>query len=957
MTKKWVFFSLFVGLAALSFLHLQSYRPVARDPQGIGTPLKATFKNVTSDIYQTAATLANIPGALIKEFAIEVALPVYIRTLPLEAELRDRVLKRLDEDRYMRQLVPFVWSLKEHYTPPEEFDKLTFDHYMRETYPNRQVPGGEHDYFKWSPPAKEEKSGGFKFSKEIAAKLIELYDILFVRDDFDLHLASNLTEPYKRVQSVEEPVIAAAKPLVRELLQQLLGEGKQESAEGEKSSSEIADAFGVILKNEKKLEAMTISLVDFVRMMAHKSYRMFALRFVRQADFEKWAMEKFKAGDYAALESYLDYHMNQKRFAVHVAVDGLQGELLRELVQGQRSSQFLNVVARDFEQTDQLKPKREKVDPPQHPHTLSFLQHFLSADYQDPLYLPFFKGIYAGNGRTIAEMGVSTTPTISVRNLPIVKTGAQVAGSGGTGIPNFHFVDRKKDRAYYFFGNDALLLDELTAEKGMRSMFERLAKTTSMNCFAQYDWFSQASYDGLLNLGVGEAIRDFGEVLCLRDLSTRAKMEKDIRVKQTELLAALEAYQKAKGYEVWIYYPVAKQIESAIKALAKIQDQGLPQYLLYYLPWPDHFAHFVGPFSDEIIAPTGELNRLDYWLGRVQQQYQQAGLQDRTLYGMAGDHGLAPIFHQLNPEVEVLARMEEEMGRTFVVEKISSDEGEGPKINHAIEPESMKRKDIVIASTAGGNFMMDFFSHASDEEWQQQPLYRDLTYWVPLAGGPPIDMIQELAKRLSETLEYLVVREEPSDVSGSFVRLVGHRKGRRYDEFIMRKADHIYYKESQGRLLGIDRVSRYRSSANALELVRWRKKCMTEPKPDQVNTWCDESEWRELTYHTDRPDALVQLAHIYDESRSGTVNLFPLPGMGYNTKVPGRHAGEHFYEKDAWVGFWGEPAKAAPEQIKSAVNGSVAPTLYQWLTGESVRKGEVGWGFPALPATGDLNSK
>ncbi|MCB0385043.1 MAG: alkaline phosphatase family protein, partial [Bdellovibrionales bacterium] len=607
----------------------------------------------------------------------------------------------------------------------------------------------------------------------------------------------------------------------------------------------------------------------------------------------------------------------------------------------------------DFDQANRIKPNKAKVEPPQHSHTLDFFNHFVHSGYSNPFYLPFFILIYQENSQTIAEMGISTTPTISVRNLPIVKTGAEVAGVGGTGIPNFHFVDREKDRAYYFFGNDALLLDELTAEKGMRSMFERLSRTTTMNCFAQYDWFSQASYDGLMNLGLGEAIRDFGEVLCLRDLTTRAKMEKDIRVKQQELLNALEAYRKARGFEVWVYYPVGRQIESAIKTLAKIHDQGLPQYLLYYLPWPDHFAHFVGPFSDEILSPTGELNRLDYWLGRIEKLYQEAGLKERSLFGMAGDHGLAPIFYQLNPEIEVLAQFEKEQGRELVIEKISSDEGEGPKINHAIDPESMKKKDIVIASTAGGNFMMDFFSHASDEEWRQQPLYNDLIHWTPLSGGAPIDMIHELTSRLSETLEYLVVREQPSDESGAFVRLVGSRSGKRFDEFIMRKADHIYYRESQGRLLGMNRVSRFRKGASAQELDRLRRKCMIEPLPDQVNTWCAESEWRQLSFHTDRPDGVVQLAHLYDESRSGTVNLFPLPGIGYNTKVPGRHAGEMFHEKDAWVGFWGDPAKSVKVQLKWAVNGSVAPTLFQWLTGESVQVGELGWGFPALPVTGE----
>ncbi|MBF4391621.1 hypothetical protein, partial [Vibrio anguillarum] len=62
--------------------------------------------------------------------------------------------------------------------------------------------------------------------------------------------------------------------------------------------------------------------------------------------------------------------------------------------------------------------------------------------YHDPHYLPFFKRLYRDHRASITQVGISSTPTISVRNLPIIKTGAKVSGQGGTGIPNFHFVDR-----------------------------------------------------------------------------------------------------------------------------------------------------------------------------------------------------------------------------------------------------------------------------------------------------------------------------------------------------------------------------------------------------------------------------------------------------------------------------------------------------------------------------------
>ena len=53
--------------------------------------------------------------------------------------------------------------------------------------------------------------------------------------------------------------------------------------------------------------------------------------------------------------------------------------------------------------------------------------------------------------------------------------------------------------------------------------------------------------------------------------------------------------------------------------------------------------------------------------------------------------------------------------------------------------------------------------------------------------------------------------------------------------------------------------------------------------------------------------SVAQLAHLYDADRAGPVNLFPRRGVGYNSNVPGRHAGESFHEKNACVALWGAP--------------------------------------------------
>jgi hypothetical protein len=94
---------------------------------------------------------------------------------------------------------------------------------------------------------------------------------------------------------------------------------------------------------------------------------------------------------------------------------------------------------------------------------------------------------------------------------------------------------------------------------------------------------------------------------------------------------------------------------------------------------------------------------------------------------------------------------------------------------------------------------------------------------------------------------------------------------------------------------------------------------------------------------------VVQVAHLYDHPRAGTINLFPRAGVGYNSRVPGRHAGELFHEKDALVGLFGPPlAGRERPRLRTAVIGSVSITLYEYLTGTAVIPGTDGWGYPSL---------
>ncbi len=893
-----------------------------------------------------------------------LTLDAYILTLPLKTEVKARVIKRLANPQYAIALGHFLYHFYDRYTG--ESNITLFNEHLANVYSAEQLANLQHSLYNPkslnSTPENQAKDADKDVvDKELIAVLVNVYDIIFNNDDWTFN--APLADSYQYLSHSAADLALIAK--VQTVLMDLLANYSQTMKAGEFKNAITAiiadNQPNLANKVNNKAQAVTITIIDFVRLNVLKSYRQYALQQHRIDKYQDWMLSAFNKNP-TQLINFLQ-HQNKRRFGVQIAVDGLQQGLVEALVTEQ-TGPFINQVKDNIANAKQYQPLLEQTQSPEHKQQLNHLyaisnEAMTNEVRSDKHYLPFFKELYQYYRSSVASNGVSSTPTISVRNLPIILTGANVAGSGGTGIPNFHFVDREIDRPYYFFGNDALQLDKLVDANGVQTMFARLQFLKTLNCNAQYDWHAQISYDSLINLGAGELKRDYGEQRCLTELTRRAEAEQLGKQARLKLIELLQQYQKLSYWTPITKISKQQLIKGKIKQLAQLTEMGMPDYLLIYIPWPDHFAHFTGPFSDEIIAASGELNRLDYWLGQLQASYKKAGVYDHTLWGMAGDHGLAPVFYSLNPEVQVFEAMAKQLNIDVNIEKISSDEGEGPKITNALNYPSLKPVDVVVASTAGGNYMMDFFN--SSKGWQYQPLYRELQQWRPKqlpATAPAIAMISEIAQRLPESLDYLVVREESCDLQQCKLRLVGQRDNGVIHEVIYRVGDSSFYgslakNQSQTTapmLLDIAKANPYRGALNKAELAEQKNLldlCINKAKIDNQDSWCNATQWRQLSRFSPRPDSVNQLAHLYDEDRAGTVNLFPKQGIGYNTSVPGRHAGEHYLEKDAFIGFWGTPVNSQL-QLTSAANGSLAPTIFEYLSGDKVVVGENGWGFDSL---------
>ncbi len=132
-------------------------------------------------------------------------------------------------------------------------------------------------------------------------------------------------------------------------------------------------------------------------------------------------------------------------------------------------------------------------------------------------------------------------------------------------------------------------------------------------------------------------------------------MERQLTPLRAKLNEQITAYQNSSKWIKLTRATLKQRLEQQLGEYAEPDIFGMQDYTLIYNPWPDHFVNFAGPFSDEVIMPTEELNRLDYWLRETEAAYRKAGIYERTLWGMAGDHGLAPVYGTLNPERKILS--------------------------------------------------------------------------------------------------------------------------------------------------------------------------------------------------------------------------------------------------------------------------------------------------------------
>lgn len=776
----------------------------------------------------------------------------------------------------------------------------------------------------------------------------------------------------------------AIRKIVREVTADMMT-GPDDALSRDTAKNEYQAMLEELLRDDKRLGEFVEFLTDFIRQQSDGWLQSFVEREERKRARMAWVEERIAGNRYFEIADWARSRA-ERRLAVHVAVDGLQGKLLEGLVRlssGDRESAGARYVAelvrRELDEAAKAPRRDAKL-----PTALGkFVVELVEKAPVRREYLENFKKYVFAPDAAAVVVNVATvdTPSISVRNLPIVKSGHGVAGPYGTGIPNFSYLDRQTGRGWYFWGSDVLHLQRIFGNReeeiargqrrnegpGARTLFERLWRYNTVSAMATMDGGALEKMGAEVGMAVGELQRNYMEKVLIARIRERARMERELNERRRWLVEHRRLSRSFLGSLLFDSVTLRTFHEYA-RFVTEHEDEGLPDYLLWYNPWPDHFAHGKGPYSDAIIGDEGEYDRLDFYFGKLVAAYESVPTVDgnanytaRTLFGVTSDHGLLYTPRLVSTDQRLFDAMRAE-GIRVTYQKLTHDEGGLPAIHGRDSVKPTRPFDAVVGSTAGGSYVIDLFEGAGlrgdDAAWRRHPDYHALRKHT-LLSGQAVDWVERLKRHLRGAMDVALVREYgpragerwPAEVE-SVVRIITAERGeaRVYRVRGQRRggnteARYRYRYEVMGAQDPLDlenSVQEYLARAGGRPVAEIRaaiRGCISAAEG------CEDREWSELLSYTSRLDVVYQYSHLYDSERAGTINIFAAPGVGMNSEVVGRHAGESFAEKNGTQVYFGAGLRRG--SIQTARNGSLPVTLYHWFVGDAAFHAVEDGGSPA----------
>jgi hypothetical protein len=275
--------------------------------------LGTTYETFVRGIYQTYHDVTRYSVKKAAPYIVKWKIKEFLSGLPVQDEVKKNIMARLNVDENVAdsvpldEVIPFLWALKTQYWI-EKDTEFSFDAWARQNI-SKLAPGGEHSLFQFSPKSDGQTTTGFSFkdekNKQIAAQLVTLYHALFIVPRIS---------PLRAELKPTDEMVKRVSQIVRELLKSFQAQLK--------ATDEIGSSIEKLADDNESLEAVTASLIMAVHRETYKAYQSFVRKIDRQEKLLAW-MKSHKRSP--ALLEYLIFAQNDRRFAIHAVVDGLQG--------------------------------------------------------------------------------------------------------------------------------------------------------------------------------------------------------------------------------------------------------------------------------------------------------------------------------------------------------------------------------------------------------------------------------------------------------------------------------------------------------------------------------------------------------------------------------------------------------------------------------------------------------
>lgn len=310
-------------------------------------------------------------------------------------------------------------------------------------------------------------------------------------------------------------------------------------------------------------------------------------------------------------------------------------------------------------------------------------------------------------------------------------------------------------------------------------------------------------------------------------------------------------------------------LKSVMKYLREVPFAEFPRFSFINFYGMDNVGHFVGPDSERALDYYIHYDRA---LGKLVELLRSRGIWEKSTLILVSDHGQ----HYLKEIVDLKAMLK--------------------RVGFPIRYHSLEKNYVVWGDHGTGTSNLHF---RIGKSWERIPSYQEIRNF-PLPSGSHTDLVRAFLAEPS--IEFVMLREDP-------------------------ETTHVYTKDQHARI--------FQKWEDGKMWYRYAPEPGQDPlgysKEEKIQKWVEKKQfldmetWLKATAHLQRPDAVVAIAQIFDDSRTGEMIIQTYPDKQFKEVKVSAHGS--LEREDRRVNLLLHGPDIRPGRIPYARIVDVYPTL------------------------------